>query len=290
MADHKKRKLDSLESPVQCCDKSTNDVPSQSSSNLTAMPSQKYPKLDKFHSAKSDQPDGKVVNHEEWLKARKALLEEEKNLLRHMDNVTKLRQELPWEVVREDYVFDSVDGPKKLSELFKPEENIRDLIVYHLMWTPTDENPCATCSNYIEGFSAYRPQILAHRKANIVAIGRAPIEKIGVVAKRKGWELPVLSSFKNTFHYDYGVTIPPEEIKTKTAKFYNYGNGKYWENVFDMPGLSVFRLGQDGQLYHSYSVYERGLDLLNSGNIVLDTLAHGRDGYGWGSKMLTHLK
>jgi len=242
-----------------------------------------------LHGPNTETKDHNVVDHEAWVKARKALMEEEKNLIRHMDHVSKARQELPWELVSQDYVFDSVDGPKKLSELFKPEEHIRDLIVYHLMFPPSDDEPCATCSSYVEGFDAYRPQIVAHRKANLVAIGRAPIEKINAIAKRKGWNLPVLSCFKNSFNTDFGITIPDEELKAKTAKFYNYGFGQNYDGVQDYPGCSVFRIGQDNQIYHTYSTYARGLDILNAGNMLCDLLPHGRDGYArW--KKLTHIK
>jgi len=272
----KKRKID-VESSVEQSLPSFNDTPSQ-----------KYPKLEKFHSKKSEQKDQKVVDHEAWVKARKALLEEEKNLTRHMDHVTRLRQQLPWESVSQDYVFDSSTGPIKMSALFKPSEDVRDLIVYHVMFPPSDETPCATCSQYVEGFDAYRPQIEVHRKVNIVAVGRAPIEKLDAVAKRKGWKLTVLSSLKNSFNHDYGVTSPEEEQKNKTAKFYNYGSGQYF-GVPDYPGVSVFRLGPDDKIYHTYSSYGRGLDILNAGNMLLDTLPHGRQGFA-NVERLTHLK
>jgi len=237
-----------------------------------------YQKLVKFHDKKPEIKDQKIVDHDEWIEARRALLTEEKNLTRHIDHVTQLRQELPWEKVAQDYVFDSIHGPVPLSSFFNAQQGYRDLIVYHLMFAVDDDNCCPNCASWVEGFSGYLPHLDHHRKVAFAAIGRASIEKIQAVANRKGWNFPYLSSGRNSFNVDFGVSPGPEDIKNKSSKFYNFGDGSPHVGS-EFPGLSVFRLGLDNQIYHTYSTYARGLDMLNAGHMLVDTLPHGRNGF-----------
>jgi predicted dithiol-disulfide oxidoreductase (DUF899 family) len=246
-----------------------------------------YPKKEAdFHSKKSDLKDSKVVSHEEWVEARKTLLQEEKNLSRHIDYVTKLRQQLPWEKVSTDYTFDGVNGEVKLSSLFDKEKGVRDLVIYHAMFGPKDDNCCPVCVSFLDGWTGYLPHLQHHRKIAFAAVARASIDKINAVKARNGWKFTVLSSGKSTFNVDYKVACPEststEENKTSSSLQYNYGGG--WPHAAqnphaEFPGLSVFHLGLDGGIYHTYSCYARGLDILHAGNQLLDLLPHGRNGF-----------
>jgi len=246
-------------------------------------------KTQRFFNKKEDKKDGKVVSHEEWVQARKALLAEEKNVTRYLDTVTKLRQQLPWEKVTEDYVFDSVSGPLKLSTLFNAEKGIRDLIVYHWMFAAKDENGCPVCASFLDGFNGYLPHLAHHRKVAFAAVARAPIEKLTATVAKQGWNFQVLSSGKNNFNIDYAVAVPDgfaDDHKHPTYSGYNYGEKWPTYKGGEWPGMSVFRLGSDGTVYHTYSTYCRGLDLYMAGNQLLDMLPHGRDGF----VALEHLK
>ena len=223
-------------------------------------------------------PGHAVASREEWLKARKALLEEEKEFIRLRDKLSAKRRELPWQKVEKNYVFEGPDGKSSLADLF---EDRSQLIVHHLMFTPGDDAACPGCSfqaDHIEG----PLQHLKHHDVMIAAISRAPFSEITPFKKRMGWSFPWLSSHGTDFNHDYGVTFTPEQIASGKIN-YNYGTCEY---LFEeLPGLSVFIKDEAGDIYHSYSTYARGLDMLIGAYQYLDLTPKGRneegDGKDW---------
>jgi len=238
------------------------------------------PKLNKIHKEKVDRAafKPKIVSHAEWVKSRKELLAEEKDVTRHIDAVVNLRRSMPWEEVTKDYVFKSETGNVKLAELMTTERP--ELIVYHMMYPENDDFPCSTCSYFIDGFNGYTPHL--NQRCNIVVVGKADIDKLTELRVKKGWTTPVLSSVANDFNLDYGVERTKQEEaaykdKTLTAIKYNYGEVSPWP-VSQYPGVSVFAK-HDGKVYHTYSGYARGLDIINAGNALMDLLPFGREGF-----------
>jgi len=249
-------------------------------SSSSPSPPQTFPKKKIHWKNKEGQTDRPVVSHTEWLQARRQLLSEEKNLLNHLDRITQLRQQLPWEKVAKDYVFDSEKGPISLQSFFQPEQGIRDLVVWHFMFPPSAEKACTWCSFWLDGFDNYAPNLRHFRKMAFVAIAKAPLEKVTAFVQRKGWKnFQVVSSYRNTFNSDFGVTRPEEEKKAGTAKFYNFGIGSP-KLLEEYSGLSVFRLSEAGdEIYHTYGAFERGFDIQCAGHALCDLLPHGRDGF-----------
>jgi len=227
-----------------------------------------YPKLEKLHEKVApEQASQPIVDHDKWVEARKKLLEQEKQLTRHVDQVIALRRQMPWEEVKTDYVFQSTTGPVHLSQFFQGDK--KDLIVYHLMFSDKDEKACPNCSLWNDGFNGYFPHV--KQRASFVAVARANASKLNNFAKLKGWSFPVVSSEGTTFNKDFGVENP-------AAGGYNYGSGWPYP-VSDYPGVSIFRKGSDGKIYHTYSTYARGLDQLNGCHALFDLLPEGRNGF-----------
>jgi predicted dithiol-disulfide oxidoreductase (DUF899 family) len=215
-----------------------------------------------------------IVSQAEWLVARKALLAREKELTRLRDALATARRELPVIKVEKDYVFDSLAGPRKLRDLFGAHAQ---LIVYHFMFDPSWEEGCKSCSNLADSIDGAVLHLRARNTA-FTMVSRAPIEKIEAFKKRMGWRFPWVSSNKNSFNYDFHVTLDPEAGSKeynfeKAATLFNAG--KIWYLKGELPGLSVF-LREGDAIYHTYSVYQRGLDhLLNTYNL-LDMTPLGR--------------
>jgi predicted dithiol-disulfide oxidoreductase (DUF899 family) len=212
----------------------------------------------------------RIVSHEEWLKVRKAHLAKEKEFTRLRDELARERRELPWERVDKDYVFEAPEGRVKLAELFAGRGQ---LIVQHFMFGPDWDEGCPSCSFWSDNFNGIDAH-LAHRDTSFVLVSRAPIAKLEAYRKRMGWTLRWVSSLGSDFNFDYGVSFKPDEAGRK----YNYDTIKpYGEEA---PGLSVFRRGEDGAIYHTYSTYARGLDTLNGTYHLLDLTSKGRDEEG----------
>ncbi|KAJ8903216.1 hypothetical protein NDN08_004326 [Rhodosorus marinus] len=214
--------------------------------------------------------DATTGTKEAWLESRTKLLAKEKELNRMKDEVAKMRRELPLVEV-EDYVFETKDGPKKLSELFGVNSQ---LIVQHFMFGPEWEEGCVSCSFWADSFD---PMVIHvnQRDASFVASSRAPVEKLEAFKERMGWKFEWVSALNNRFNYDFNVSFPKEGKADDTA-IYNYRpkQGDYEE----LPGISTFYLDKDtGKVYHQYSSYARGLDVLNSGYQLIDLLPKGRD-------------
>jgi predicted dithiol-disulfide oxidoreductase (DUF899 family) len=209
-----------------------------------------------------------IVNHDEWLAARKELLAKEKEFTRARDELTRQRQELPWERVEKEYVFEGPDGEESLSDLFAGRNQ---LLVYHFMFDPEDDAGCPSCSFWADNFDPI-VQHLAHRDVTMVAISRAPLSKIAPYRERMGWSFKWVSSGGNDFNHDYGVYFEPDE---REQPLYNYGT--LAPRNPDREGASVFAKDDTGDVFHTYSTYARGIDLVNTAYNYLDLVPKGRD-------------
>jgi predicted dithiol-disulfide oxidoreductase (DUF899 family) len=211
----------------------------------------------------------RIVSPDEWTKARKELLAKEKEFNRARDALSAERRELPWVKVDKEYVFQDPRGRATLRDLF---DGRRQLIVYHFMFDPSWEEGCKSCSYVADNFQG-SPVHLAARDTSFVAISRAPLAKIEAFKERMGWTFRWLSSFETDFNYDYHVSFRPED-KVEGKVEYNYASQEF--PLSEAPGLSVFfRDGDD--VFHTYSTYARGLDLLVGTYNYLDLTPLGRD-------------
>jgi len=211
----------------------------------------------------------RVVSQLEWLAARKELLAKEKQLTRQSDALAAERRELPWMKVEKDYVFETPKGKKKLAELF---EGRSQLVVYHFMFGPDWEEGCPSCSilaDHIDGSVVH----LANRDVTLIAVSRAPLEKIEAFKKRMGWRFKWASSFGSDFNWDYHVSFTKEEVEKKEM-YYNYGKGFFPSE--EGPGVSVFYKNENGEVFHTYSSYGRGLEELMGVYSYLDLTPRGR--------------
>ena len=217
----------------------------------------------------SDHP---FVSRQEWIDARRKLLAKEKELTRLRDDLARQRRELPWVKVEKPYMFDGPDGAQTLSDLFAGRSQ---LIVYHFMYGADWNEGCPSCSFWADNFEGI-PIHLAHRDATLVAISRAPYEKLASYRRRMGWTFPWYSSYGSDFNFDYQVSYTPAQVESGNAE-HNYRQTKVME---ELPGISVFYRNQTGDVYHTYSTYARGLDMLNGAYHHMDLLPKGRDEEG----------
>jgi predicted dithiol-disulfide oxidoreductase (DUF899 family) len=216
-----------------------------------------------------------VVSTEKWIEARKALLIKEKEFTRLRDKLAKARRELPWAAVDKAYVFDGADGKQTLPELF---EGRSQLVVYHFMFSPGWDAGCPHCSRWADNFNA----IIVHlnqRDVTMIAVSRAPYGKLAAYKKRMGWTFKWVSSFETDFNYDYGVSFTPETLAKKEA-FYNFTTQD--PGSPEREGVSVFFRDAAGSVFHTYSTYARGIDMLNVDYHYLDLVPKGRDEAGRG--------
>jgi predicted dithiol-disulfide oxidoreductase (DUF899 family) len=212
----------------------------------------------------------KVVSSGEWLDARMRLLAKEKEFTQLRDELSQARRDLPWERVDKNYVFDGPNGAESLTELFGGRSQ---LIVYHFMFNPEWEAGCKSCSFWADSFERNVVH-LNHRDVTLVAISRAPLGKIEAFRKRMGWTFKWLSSAANDFNFDYQVSFRPEQLATGEV-YYNYRQRK--SSMTDLVGISVFYRDADGNVFHTYSCYERGVDMMNAAYHYLDLVPKGRD-------------
>ncbi|HEV2670585.1 MAG TPA: thioredoxin family protein [Gemmatimonadales bacterium] len=223
--------------------------------------------------------DHRVVSHEEWVAARTAFLLKEKEFTRLRDALNEQRRMLPWERVTEQYAFDTATGKRTLGELF---EGRSQLVVYHAMWNPATANAetswttdaaCMGCSFWADNFDG----IIAHlnqRDVTMIAASRAPVEKIAAYQKRMGWRFGWVSSGDGPFNFDYGVSFAEDEMASKTAD-YNFALQN--PGLSEREGVSVFYKDPAGEIFHTYSAYARGIDMLNVAYHYLDIVPKGRD-------------
>ena len=212
----------------------------------------------------------KVVSRDEWLIARKDLLTREKELTRLRDEVSRHRRELPWVKIDKEYVFDAPDGKETLADLF---DGRSQLIVYHFMLGPGWEEGCKSCSYLADHFDGANWH-LPHRDVTFVVVSRALLSEIEPFKKRMGWRFKWVSSHGNDFNFDYHVSATGEE-KAKGKMYYNYETQELISD--ELPGLSVFYKDENGDVYHTYSTYARGLDILVGAYNFLDLVPKGRD-------------
>ena len=211
----------------------------------------------------------KIVSQDEWLEARKHLLTQEKEFTLLRDRLSQQRRELPRVKVEKNYVFAGPRGKVTLADLF---EGRSQLVVYHFMFAPDWEEGCRGCSFWADGFNAIGVHV-NHRDVTMVAVSRASIEKLEAFKRRMGWNFKWLSSGNNDFNYDYQVSFTPEALENEVE--YNYAKRK--TDMSDLPGVSVFYQDSEGNIFHTYSAYSRGIDILNPAYNYLDLVPKGRD-------------
>jgi predicted dithiol-disulfide oxidoreductase (DUF899 family) len=211
-----------------------------------------------------------VVSHPEWLAARKEFLDKEKEFTRLRDALSRQRRTLPWEKVEKRYEFDSANGKVTLTDLFNGRSQ---LIVYHFMFGPGWEAGCPSCSYLADHFDGATIH-LANRDTTLVVISRAPMVQIEAFKKRMGWKFQWVSSFGSDFNFDYHVSFTPEARVGGNIE-YNYAEGNFPSE--EAPGASVFARDAAGEVFHTYSSYARGLDILVGTYNFLDLVPKGRD-------------
>lgn len=213
-----------------------------------------------------------VVSREEWLKARKAHLKNEKALTRMHDLVAAERRTLPWVKIEKEYVFDTPEGKKRLADLFGTNSQ---LIVYHFMWRWDQGQGCPSCSffaDHVDGANLH----LKHHDVTFVAISRGKLDDLVAYKKRLGWKFPLISSYGSDFNFDFGVSFTEEQLEGKVN--YNYAMIDGRKDAFnELPGTSVFYRDENGDVFHTYSSYARGGDILIGTHNFLDLTPKGRN-------------
>ena len=213
-------------------------------------------------------PSQPVVDRSTWLTARRELLDAEKAATKQLDEVAAIRRSLPWVAVEEAYAFDTHDGTKTLADLF---DGRSQLVVYHFMMGPDWDEGCPSCSFWADNYDGTDAH-LAARDTTLVAISRAPLSAIDAYRERMGWTFEWVSSAPSAFNMDYDVSFPDGYRDGATYNF---------TPVADPPeeahGVSVFAKDADGNVYHTYSAYGRGVDLFNGAYQLLDLTPKGRD-------------
>jgi predicted dithiol-disulfide oxidoreductase (DUF899 family) len=233
---------------------------------------------------------------EQWLAARLALLEAEKELTRRGDEVAKRRQELPWVPVAKPYLFETEEGSASLMELFRGRSQ---LLVYHFMFGPDYKAGCPSCSMIADGFNGFAVH-LANHDVMLWAVSRAPLARLQAYKKRLGWTFPWASSAGGDFNFDFNVAFTEQQQRDGTIE-YNYRRDAHAMDASpvpppvaqfaatcgtdpasftrDRPGMSAFVL-EDGVVYHTYSTYARGLDAMWGAFQWLDRAPKGRNEQG----------
>jgi predicted dithiol-disulfide oxidoreductase (DUF899 family) len=211
----------------------------------------------------------KIVSPDEWTSQRKAHLAKEKELTRLRDKLNAERRDLPWVKVEKTYVFDTPEGKKTLADLFAGKSQ---LLAYHFMLGPGWEEGCPSCSYLADHFDGSAIH-LAHRDVAFVAVSRAPLPEIEAFKTRMGWRFKWVSSSGSDFNFDYHVSFREDEVGKDGD--YNYERQEIVSD--EMPGASVFYKDAAGAVFHTYSAYARGLDILIGAYNLLDLTPKGRD-------------
>ena len=214
-----------------------------------------------------------IVTQDEWLAARRDLLAKEKAYMRAGDALAAERRSLPWLKVEKHYLFDTPQGRRTLADLF---EGCGQLIVHHLMFAPEWQAACPSCSFQAEHIDG-PAQHLERHNVKIVAVSRAPLDKISAYRQRMGWRFEWVSSFDNDFNYDFHVSFTKEQLRQGRIE-YNFGtitaDPRYLSE--ELPGVSVFAR-KDGEVFLTYSTFARGLDMLLTADHYLDLTPEGRN-------------
>lgn len=214
--------------------------------------------------------DHAVVARDTWLDERKALLAREKELMRLHDQLARERRALPWVRIEKNYVFEGIEGRRTLADLF---DGRRQLLVQHFMLGPGWEQGCPSCSymaDHIDGMNVH----LANRDVTLLVVSRAPLVEILRFRQRMGWQFNWVSSHGTDFNHDFGVSFTPEQRSTGEVP-YNYGMRPFPSE--EAPGISVFYKDDAGDIYHTYSTYGRGVEVMMGTYQMLDLVPKGRD-------------
>ena len=212
----------------------------------------------------------KVVSRDEWISARKQFLAKEKEFTRLRDQLSQQRRELPWERVDKQYVFEGPSGKETLADLFAGRSQ---LVIYHFMFGPDWEQGCPSCSFWADNFNGIITH-LNHRDVTFAVISHAPLSRLEPFKKRMGWTFKWVSALATDFNQDFNVSFTPEQLAKGEAS-YNYATQKPPDT--ESPGISVFYKDPSGNVFHTYSCYARGLDMLNGAYHYLDLVPKGRD-------------
>lgn len=210
-----------------------------------------------------------IVSRDAWIVERKRLLAREKELTRLRDELAHARRALPWVRIEQNYLFDTPGGQQTLADLFAGR---RQLLVQHFMFAPQWEEGCASCSfmaDHTDGMNVH----LAQRDVTLLAVSRAPLAEIERFRQRMGWQFTWVSSYGSDFNRDFGVTFSPEEI-AKGEVYYNYTQRP---PSAEMPGISSFYKDDAGEVFHTYSTYGRGVEVMMGAYNLLDLTPKGRN-------------
>ncbi|WP_374563669.1 DUF899 domain-containing protein [Ideonella sp.] len=215
-------------------------------------------------------PNHPTASRTQWVEQRTALLAREKELTRLRDQIARERRALPWVPIEKSYVFDAPEGRRTLAELF---DGRSQLVVQHFMFAPGWEAGCKSCSFMADHIDGTQPH-LAQRDVTLLVVSRAPLADIERFRRRMGWQFKWVSSFGTDFNHDFGVSFTAEE-RASGAVDYNYTRQPF--PLEEAPGLSAFYRGDDGQVFHTYSTYGRGVELMMGTYDFLDIAPKGRD-------------
>ena len=223
-----------------------------------------------------------VVSRDEWLTARRDLLKAEKEVTHLRDKVTQKRLALPWVRMEKEYVFDTPDGPRALADLF---DGRSQLLVQHFMFAPGWNEGCPSCSymaDHTDGMNLH----LAHHDVTMIAVSRAPLAEIERYRKRMGWQFKWVSSNGSPFNYDFRVSFTPEQVAIGHVD-YNFGESDETDEEF--PGVSAFFKDEAGDVFHTYSTFGRGVEVMMGTYAMLDLMPKGRnETEGMGDWMRRH--
>jgi predicted dithiol-disulfide oxidoreductase (DUF899 family) len=217
--------------------------------------------------------DRRIVSQEEWLSARLELLAREKELTRQRDAVDAARRALPWVRVEKEYVFEGSHGRVTLSDLF---DGRSQLIVQHFMFGPGWKEGCVGCSFKSDHIDGALPH-LEHHDVSFVSVSRAPFAEIEAFRQRMGWQFRWVSSFGSDFNYDFHVTFTEAEIAARQV-YYNYKPQPFESE--ERSGDSVFCKDECGNIFHTYSTFGRGDEMLDTAYMYLDMTPKGRNEAG----------
>ncbi|MFG6485518.1 DUF899 domain-containing protein [Roseateles sp. BYS78W] len=214
-----------------------------------------------------------IVSRDRWIADRKALLAQEKELTQAQDRLAEARRALPWVRLHTDYVFDTVDGPRALSDLFQGR---RQLLVQHFMFGPGWEQGCKSCSfmaDHLDGMALH----LAHRDIALLVVSRAPLADLQRFRARMGWQFPWASSNGNDFNRDFHVSFAPEDRQDGEV-YYNFHLTPFPQT--EAPGISIFYKDDAGDVFHTYSTFGRGVEVMMGTYGLVDLTPKGRDEAG----------
>ena len=218
-----------------------------------------------------------VVSHDEWLTARRELLKAEKDVTHLRDKVAKQRLALPWVRIEKQYMFDTPDGPRSLADLF---DGRSQLLVQHFMFAPGWKEGCPSCSymaDHTDGMNLH----LAHHDVTVVAVSRAPLADLERYRQRMGWQFRWVSSNGSPFNYDFRVSFTPEQV---ASGHIDYNFGQWDETGEEWPGVSAFYKDESGEVFHTYSTFGRGVEVMMGTYAMLDLMPKGRnedEGMDW---------